>query len=45
MILTPKQVAESVPKLNQYDIMEVWDMMGPYAEALGMVSKDEESGT
>ena len=41
MISTPKQVVESVPTLNQYDIMEVWDMMGPYAEALGMMSKDE----
>ena len=41
MILTPKQVAESVPNLNEYDIMEIMNMMEPYAKALGMVSKDE----
>jgi len=41
MIRAPKQVADSVPKLNEYDIMEIMDMMQPYAEALGMVSKDE----
>ncbi len=42
MILTPKQVAESVPNLNEYDIMEIMNMMEPFAEALGMM--DEESG-
>lgn len=41
MILTPKQVAESVPNLNEYDIMEIMNMMEPFAEALGMVSKDD----
>jgi len=41
MIRTPQQVAESVPKLTQYDIMEIMDIMQPYAEALGMMTKDE----
>ena len=41
MICTPKQVVDSVPKLNQYDVMEIMNMMQPYAEALGMVDKTE----
>ena len=40
MITTPRQVVESVPNLNEYDIMEVMNLMQPYAEALGMMTKD-----
>lgn len=40
-ILTPKRVAESVPNLNEYDIMEIMNMMEPFAEALGMMSKED----
>jgi len=41
MIRTPKQVIDSVPNLNEYDIMEIMNMMEPYAEALGMMTGDE----
>ncbi len=41
MIRTPKPVIDSVPNLNKYDVMEVMDSIGPFAEALGVLTKNE----
>jgi hypothetical protein len=41
MSRTPKQIIDSVPKFNGHDIMEISNMIEPFAEALGMMTGDE----